>query len=319
VDVLLALEPLSALHSVGAWLEGAVGQSPRPGITAPAPQAAVQHAFIEVNDLVKRYDDKLVLDGFSLKIERGSTCVIIGGSGSGKSTFGRLLVGLERPDDGEIWVEGVDLVRLTDRALDRIRSKFAVVFQGHALLDSMSVFDNVAFPLRESIATRGHLKEADITSRVHLALQELEVDAAALLLPGALSGGMAKRVGIARAVVVEPKIMLYDEPTSGLDPVSSRIVDQLIERMRIAHCITSIVITHDMLTAFNVADHVVLLAHGKVVAMGPPDDVFRAGSKEIEPFAKSSGIDFDHLPQRAARPSPSELCATHDQATIANP
>jgi phospholipid/cholesterol/gamma-HCH transport system ATP-binding protein len=307
---------MSALRSFGAWLKVGTRQTP-PGATIPSTSAG--HAFIEVNDLVKRYEEKLVLDGFSLKVERAETCVIIGGSGSGKSTFGRLLVGLERPDQGEIWVDGVDLVRLTDRALDKVRSKFAIVFQGHALLDSMSVFDNVAFPLRESIATRGHLKEVDIASRVHLALQELEVDASALLLPGALSGGMAKRVGIARAVVVEPKIMLYDEPTSGLDPVSSRIVDQLIERMRVAHCITSIVITHDMLTAFNVADRVVLLAHGKVVAMGAPEDVFRAGSKEIEPFAKSSGIDFERLPRRAARPSPSDLCAKQDHGVTPKP
>jgi phospholipid/cholesterol/gamma-HCH transport system ATP-binding protein len=307
---------MSALRSFGAWLKVGAGQSPP---EATIRSAASLHAFIEVKNLVKRYDEKLVLDGFSLKVERAETCVIIGGSGSGKSTFGRLLVGLERPDQGEIWVDGVDLVRLTERALDRIRSKFAVVFQGHALLDSMSVFDNVAFPLRESIATRGHLKEVDIASRVHLALQELEVDASALLLPGALSGGMAKRVGIARAVVVEPKIMLYDEPTSGLDPVSSRIVDQLIERMRVAHCITSIVITHDMLTAFNVADRVVLLAHGKVVAMGAPEDVFKAGNKEIEPFAKSSGIDFDRLPRRAARPSPSDLCAKQDHGVTPKP
>ena len=229
-------------------------------------------ALIEVRGLVKEYDGKVVLDGIDLDIERGETCVLIGGSGSGKTTLARLLIGLERPTAGEIRLGGVDLVKLSDSDLAAMRQRFAMVFQKYALLDSMTVFDNVAFPLREE--TR--MPEREVRERVHLALSELEVDDAAKKLPGELSGGMAKRVGIARAVVTEPEILVYDEPTSGLDPVGSRVVDGLIERMRDRHCVTSLVITHDMVTAYEVADRVVLLAHGKVVAQGTPEELFRS-------------------------------------------
>ncbi len=267
--------------------------------------ASESHPLIEVKNLVKRYDEKVVLDGFSLTVERGETCVIIGASGSGKSTFARLLVGLERPDSGEIWVDGANLVGLGERALDRIRRKFAVVFQKYALLDSMSVFDNVAFPMHEET----DLSDAEIAKRVHVALKELDVDDAAGKLPGELSGGMSKRVGIARAVVTDPEILVYDEPTSGLDPVSSRVVDGLIERMRTGHGVTSVVITHDMVTAYGIADHVVLLAEGRAVAQGPPEELFRSHGKEIEPFAEASGVDLARLASRASRKSPATIRA----------
>ena len=253
--------------------------------------------LIDARGVVKRYDDKVVLDGFDLTVNRGETCVIIGGSGSGKTTFARVLVGLERPDAGEIWIDGVDIVRLDERELDRVRRKFAVVFQKDALLDSISVFDNVAFPLREEL----HLGEHEVRARVLAALGDLDVVDAASNLPGELSGGMAKRVGIARAVVTKPEILVYDEPTTGLDPVNARVVDGLIERMRDRYGVTSIVITHDMVTAYEVADRVVLLAHGKAVAQGPPKEIFRSHGAEIEPFALSSGIDLSGLESRTAR------------------
>lgn len=282
-------------------------------------EAAGDHAFIDVRNLVKSFGDKVVLNGFSLSVARGETCAIIGGSGSGKSTFARLLVGLEPANAGEIWVDGVNLVGLRQRALDHMRRKFAVVFQGHALLDSMSVFDNVAFPLREA----RHLTSGEIGKRVHLALRELDVDDASSKLPGELSGGMAKRVGIARAVVVEPEILVYDEPTSGLDPVSSRVVDGLIERMRTAHGVTSVVITHDMVTAYDVADRVVLVAEGKAVAEGPSEALFRSHGKEIEPFARSSGIDLARLAERPARVPSAQIRAhwdrVHPKATDPEP
>jgi len=259
--------------------------------------------LIEVRDLVKRYGTKVVLDGFCLAVARGETCVLIGGSGSGKSTFARLLVGLERPDSGKILVGGVDLGGLSPRELDRKRRKFAMVFQKYALLDSMTVFDNVAFPMREA----RQLTEKEIAARVHRALQALDMDDAAAQLPGELSGGMAKRVGIARAVVTEPEILIYDEPTSGLDPMSARVVDGLIERMRARYSVTSIVITHDMVTAYEVADRVVLLAGGKLVAEGPPSKIFRSHGKEIELFTASSGIDVDHLAPHPGRKSVREI------------
>ncbi len=261
--------------------------------------------LIDVRNLVKSYGEKTVIDGFDLTVERGETCVIIGGSGSGKTTLARLLIGLERADSGEIFIDGENLVGMGDRDLDRVRRKFAFVFQKYALLDSMSVFDNVAFPLRET----SDLSESEIRTRVHHALDELGVDEASKQLPAELSGGMAKRVGIARAIVTDPEILIYDEPTTGLDPATSRVVDGLIERMRSLHGVTSIVITHDMVTAYEVSDRVVLLAGGKSLAQGPPEDLFTAHGKELEAFALSSAIDLAKLAPRTGRTTPAAIRA----------
>jgi len=262
-------------------------------------------ALLEVCNLVKRYDDKVVLDGVNLAMERGETVVIIGGSGCGKTTLARLIVGLERPTSGRVLLEGIDLTALGEQALTSVRRRFAMVFQKSALLDSMNVFDNVAFPLREE----GHLTERALHERVMRTLEELDVAHAARKLPSQLSGGMAKRVGIARAMAMEPEILVYDEPTSGLDPISSRVVDGLIERMRERFFVTSIVITHDMLTAYEIADRVILLARGKVVADGPPQRIFHSHRDEIHSFAVSSGIDLDRLRPRAGRKSSAEIRA----------
>jgi phospholipid/cholesterol/gamma-HCH transport system ATP-binding protein len=265
----------------------------------------VYSPLVEVRGLVKRYGDKTVLDGIDLVIERGETIVLIGGSGSGKSTLARILVGLESPTSGEILVEGMPLHSMGRRALRAARARFGMVFQKHALLDSLTVFDNVAFPLRE----HEDLDANETDARVMAALEELGVAAAAHKLPGELSGGMAKRVAIARATVHEPEILVYDEPTSGLDPISSRTVDGLIERMREHHFVTSIVITHDMLTAYDVADRVVLLAGGRLLVDGPPEVVFRSHDNDIQPFAVSSGLDLSALGARAARKTAAEIRA----------
>jgi phospholipid/cholesterol/gamma-HCH transport system ATP-binding protein len=259
--------------------------------------------LIEVRDLVKRFGDKTVLDRLNLQISRGETLVIIGGSGSGKSTLARILVGLEEPSMGDVYLEGVPFSAM-DREMKRESyARFAMVFQKFALLDSLPVFDNVAFPLRE----RTHLSNEEIRAMVMRALSELGVEDAASKLPGELSGGMAKRVAIARATVGDPEIIIYDEPTSGLDPISSRTVDALIERMRETHFVTSIVITHDMLTAYDVADRVVVLAGGRIVANGAPEVVFRSHASEVEPFALSSGLDITSLAPRKSRKPATEI------------
>jgi phospholipid/cholesterol/gamma-HCH transport system ATP-binding protein len=261
--------------------------------------------ILEVRDLTKRYGHKLVLDRLSLEIYRGETLVLIGGSGSGKSTFARLLVGLERPTSGLVRVFGVELDHLHERALAKVQRRMGVVFQRHALLDSMTVFDNVAFALRED----SDLSEQEIVDRADRALAELGVAEAAHQLPGELSGGMAKRVAIARAVVTEPEILVYDEPTTGLDPMNARMVDGLIERMREQHLVTSVVITHDMVTAYDVADRVALLVGGRIAACGPPEDIFRSHDAQVRPFAESSGLDLDRLGPRRARKSAAEIRA----------
>lgn len=261
--------------------------------------------LIEIRDLVKCHHHKVVLDGIDLTIERGETIVLIGGSGCGKTTLARLILGLDKPTSGRIFLEGVELTALREAELRAVRHRFGAVFQAAALLDSLSVFDNVAFPLRETT----DLDEQEIRARVVQVLETLGIEQAAQQLPGELSGGMAKRVGIARALVTEPEILVYDEPTSGLDPISSRVVDGLIERTRERFAVTSIVITHDMVTAYDLADRVVLLAHGNIVVDGAPEVVFRSHIEEIRPFALSSGVDLAQLEARTSRKAPSEIRA----------
>lgn len=266
--------------------------------------------LIEVRDLVKRYGAKTILDRVSLRVERGETIVVIGGSGTGKTTLARLIIGLDRPTSGSVLVEGVDLGTLHGWALVQQRRRFAMVFQGAALLDSMTVLDNVAFPLRETT----HLGDEEVRERARAQLRELGVEQAENKLPAQLSGGMAKRVGMARALVTEPEILVYDEPTSGLDPVTARMVDALIDHMRERFLVTSIVITHDVVTAYSVADRVVLLASGHIVADGPPEEVFRSHSDVIRPFAASSGVDLDRLAKRPAHKPASEIRAAWSAA-----
>jgi phospholipid/cholesterol/gamma-HCH transport system ATP-binding protein len=262
--------------------------------------------IVVVEDLVKTYDDRVVIDHVSFHVDRGETLVIVGGSGAGKSTLLRQIVGLERPDSGRIFIAGVDQLALNEVALLREHRRFAVVFQKDALLDSLSVFDNVAFPLREELGLRGR----EVERRVMAKLSALGLAEARDKLVGELSGGMAKRLGVARALVVEPEILFYDEPTTGLDPVSSRKVDDLIEEMRATFFITSIVITHDMASAFEIADRVMLLEHGRFVEEGAPETFFASANAAVRTFTDSSAVDPQKLlARRARRKKPSEISA----------
>jgi phospholipid/cholesterol/gamma-HCH transport system ATP-binding protein len=261
--------------------------------------------LLEVRGLKKVYGDKTVLADLDLVVERGETVVVLGGSGSGKSTLARLLVGLEPVTGGNILLEGRDLTKMSEHELAGERLRFAMVFQKYALLDSLSVDDNVAFPLRE----RGHLDERAIRGRVMDQLAALGIADAARKLPGELSGGMAKRVGIARAMVMSPEILVYDEPTSGLDPVTSRTVDDLIEDVRERCGVTSIVITHDMATAYAIADRVVLLHGGRIVLDGPARAVLDSADTRIASFADARGVDPERLAHRERRSSPAQIRA----------
>ena len=274
---------------------------------APAP-------LLEIRGLTKSYGGKTVLAGIDLVVDRGETVVVLGGSGSGKSTLARLLIGLEPPTSGHILVAGRDLVGLSEDELSEERKRFAMVFQKYALLDSLSVYDNVAFPLVE----RG-LPRREIERRVMTQLEALGVADAAQKLPGELSGGMSKRVGIARAMVMDPEILVYDEPTSGLDPVTSPVVDDLIEEVRERFCVTSIVITHDMATAWGIADRVVLLHGGRIVIDGPPEVVLASDDPRIRPFADASGVDPQRLGHRRKRTPPEEIRARWSERTAAPP
>jgi len=220
--------------------------------------------------------------------------VIIGGSGAGKTTLVRLIVGLEKPTTGKVIIDGEDLVPLGEKALNRVRQKSEWSISMRRWLDSISVFDNVAFPLVEHTK----LSNKEIRERVMEKLRILGLDdTAARKFPSELSGGMRKRVGLARALMLEPPILIYDEPTSGLDPLTSRIVDDLIEEMRAKFHVTSIVISHDIASCFRIAHVAVLLIQGKVVAQGAPEEL-RTGESDIaREFIAKSGVDPTSLPR----------------------
>jgi phospholipid/cholesterol/gamma-HCH transport system ATP-binding protein len=239
------------------------------------------------------------LTDISLSIRRGQIVVVIGGSGAGKTTLLKILIGLDRPTSGHVWFNGLDLSSMGEIALNKQRKKFGMVFQYSALLDSMTVFDNVAFPLREHTK----LSNREIRERVIEKLEILNLHDVDHLMPSQLSGGMKKRVGLARALMLEPEVLLYDEPTSGLDPLSSRLVDELIENTRMRFGVTSIVISHDMAGALRIADAIVLLADGRVKAAGTPEELVATSSGLAQDFFRASGIDGPKLVSSRRRAS----------------
>ena len=246
-------------------------------------------SHITVENLCKRFGDTEVLSGIDMDIRRGNIAVIIGGSGAGKTTLLRILIGLDRPTSGTICINGMDIARLSERELNRVRRKFGMVFQYSALLDSMTVLDNVAFPLREHTK----LKEREIRARVSDKLKTLRLEGTENRYPSQLSGGMRKRVALARALMLEPEVIMYDEPTSGLDPITSRMVDDLITETRDRFGVTSIVISHDMAGAMQIADQIYLLHKGKIVASGSPAELLTSNEPLFHEFMKSSGITAD--------------------------
>ncbi len=248
------------------------------------------HEHIVVEHVSKRFGAKEVLRDINLFVPRGKTTVILGGSGAGKTTLMRMLIALERPTTGHIFVDGEDLVGKSDLALNQLRRKFGMVFQYAALLDSLNVMDNIAFPLRE------HTKMSDkeVRAAVTEKLEILGLRGTEKLFPSELSGGMRKRVGLARALMLKPEILIYDEPTSGLDPTTSRMVDDLIEQMRDMFQVTNVVISHDMTSAFRIAHRAYLLAEGRIVAQGTPDEILKA-SDETRKFVDASGVDVSRI------------------------
>jgi len=248
------------------------------------------HEHIVVEHLVKRFGTKEVLRDVSLVVPRGKTTVILGGSGAGKTTLLRMLIALDRPTSGRIWVDGEDLAAMNDVELNRARRKFGMVFQYAALLDSLNVLDNIAFPLREHTK----MKEAEIRDAVGEKLGILGLRGTEKLFPSELSGGMRKRVGLARALMLNPAILIYDEPTSGLDPQTSRMVDDLIEEMREIFHVTNVVISHDMTSAFRIAHRAYLLADGRIAAQGTPDEILQ-GSDDTRAFIDASGVDVSRI------------------------
>jgi len=225
--------------------------------------------MIEVRDLWKSFDGNQVLKGVDLQVMPGTTTVILCGSGSGKTVLMKHIMGLFKPNQGEVSVDGENITQMDRRELSRFRTRMGMVFQSSALFDSLTVFENVAFPLREH--TR--LSEEKIAARVKEKLAVVELFEVEDKYPAELSGGMRKRVALARAIVREPKIVLYDEPTTGLDPLTTESVDEMIIGARTKLGVTSVVISHDIGSTFHIADHVAMLHDGRIVEEGPPDKV----------------------------------------------
>jgi phospholipid/cholesterol/gamma-HCH transport system ATP-binding protein len=244
---------------------------------------------IRIRGLNKTFGPQHVLRGVDLDIERGKTNIIIGGSGQGKSVLMKHLMGLLKPDSGHIWVDGEDIVPLGDVEMARLRRKFGMVFQYAALFDSMNVVENIAFPLLE----RYRLARAEVLERVRDLLRRLDlahVPGIEQKFPAELSGGQRKRVGLARALIDRPEILLYDEPTTGLDPVATQNVDEMIRRTADEFAVTSVVISHDMASTFRIGDRISMLSGGKIIVNGTSAEVLHSERPELREFIEMAGL-----------------------------
>jgi phospholipid/cholesterol/gamma-HCH transport system ATP-binding protein len=236
--------------------------------------------MIEVRDLKKSFGTQKVLDGVSLRIETGESVVIIGRSGGGKSVLLKHMIGLLQPDSGEVLIDGENIEPMNERELLRVRSKFGVLFQGAALFDSMTVAENVGFAFRRN----KQMSPAEIRRKVAEALEVVDLPGTEDKKPSELSGGMKKRVGLARAIIYQPQIVLYDEPTTGLDPIVSDSIDHLILRVRDRFKVTSVVVTHDMRSARRVGQRILMLHDKKIYAAGTPDEIFNSTDPIVRQF-----------------------------------
>lgn len=247
-------------------------------------------AHIEVRNVSRKFGDFEALSDVSLTITPSSIAVVIGGSGAGKTTLLKMLIGLDRPTSGDIIIDGENTAKMKDVEMNRVRHKLGMVFQYSALLDSMNVMDNIAFPLREH---RKDLRERDIKDLVRQKLEILGLQGTESRLPSELSGGMKKRAALARALMLDPRAIFYDEPTSGLDPLSARLVDRLIAETRDKFGVTSVVISHDMAGALNIADRIHLMAQGKLITSGTPRELSHGTQPLARAFFEASGIRLD--------------------------
>ena len=236
--------------------------------------------MIRVEGLTKSFGANRVLRGVDLEMPKGSITVIIGRSGGGKSVFLKHLIGLVRPDAGRVLIDDVDITQLSGRGLEPVRRRYGVVFQNGALFDSLTCWDNVAFPLRET--TR--LRAGDIQARVETALAQVELAGAGEKYPAEISGGMRKRVAIARALVSEPEIVFFDEPTTGLDPVLVNTIHRLIQSLHHSLRFTAVMVSHEIPEIFEIADRVAMLHEGRIVEIGPPDAIQASTNPVVRRF-----------------------------------
>lgn len=241
---------------------------------------------IDVQNIHKMLDEKHVLRGVSLQVQRGEILVIIGRSGCGKSVLMRHMIGLMKPDSGQLLVEGVDITQISVRQLNEIRLTFGMLFQDAALFDSLNVFENVSFALREHTK----MSKDDIQAQVASCLNRVGLEGVELQYPETLSGGMRKRVGLARAIAMTPHIILYDEPTSGLDRLTGQGINELIVKLNRALNVTSVVVTHDIESAKSIASRIALLEDGQVAALGTPEELLDSDNEVLQAFLAQQPI-----------------------------
>lgn len=243
-----------------------------------------KETIIQIKDLIRNFDGRRVLDGVNLDIYKGETLVIMGGSGCGKSTLLRHIVGAMKPDSGKIYIKGVDVTVARQNQMDQIKKKFGMLFQSGALFDSMTVEENINLPLKEHTK----LDEKIINIMVKMKLELVGLRGFEKLMPSQLSGGMKKRVGLARAIAMDPEIIFYDEPTAGLDPVVAGVIDKLILDLSSKLSVTSVVVTHDMQSVFRIADRIAMLYKGRVIQVGTPDEIKNTSNEYVKQFINGS-------------------------------
>lgn len=240
--------------------------------------------MLKLEDVTKSFDDQVVLNKLNLEIPHGKITAVIGPSGEGKSVLLKHMIGLMRPDSGKVLVDGEDITVMGRSALNRVREKFGMLFQNAALFDSMTVFENVAFPLEE----KTRLSPAEIRDKVHEALENVGLTGVDKKFPDELSGGMKKRVGLARAILLAPKIILFDEPTTGLDPIICRATHQLIKDTHARYGFTAVVVSHEIPEIFDIAECVAMLYQGEILEMGTPEEIQRSTHPAVRQFITGS-------------------------------
>lgn len=265
------------------------------GDSQKADEASKPTYAIELQNVTAGYGNRVILDDVSIQIRQGQIYTVIGLSGSGKSTLVKLVIGFLKPMKGRILIDGEDITEYSERQLRQVRLKMGMLFQRAALFNSLNVFENVAFPLKY----RAKVKKSLIPSIVASKLADVDMLGTELYMPDELSGGMQKRVGLARALAENPTIILYDEPTTGLDPVITNNINRLIVRTRDKYNATSLVISHDMESVFKISDQVAVLVKGKIAAVGTPDEIKSSSIPEVRAFIHGEEIpSLDHLPHR---------------------